>query len=270
MLIVPAPTRVAARALAGVTVVLCLAGCGAAPPRPSEDLDRVTDADGRLDADDDRDALADAVDLCPCVAEDRDGFEDSDGCPEPDNDRDGLLDACDQCPNEPETFQGSCDDDGCPDRSHICITQERVTIPGLVLFDASASRLAESTSATLDTLAEGLIASPEIQRVAVRGRATTRERRAAALARARAEAVLEALVQRGVERSRLEAVGLDPATTAPAAVAGGRFVELVVVRFAGEEWPDGQPPPSSTHGCGPVVCDPVPPCAPPPPPRPAC
>jgi OOP family OmpA-OmpF porin len=268
VLIVPAPTRLAARALAGAVVVVCLAGCGAAPPRPSEDLDRVDDADGGPDPDDDR--LADAVDLCPCVAEDPDGFDDHDGCPEPDNDRDGLLDACDQCPNEPETFQGSCDEDGCPDRSHICITQERVTIPGLVPFDASASRLAESTGAMLDTVAESLRASPEIQRVAVRGRATTRERRAAALARARAEAVVEALVQRGVDRSRLEAVGLDPATTAPAAVAGGRFVELVVVRFADEEWPEGQPPPSSTHGCGPVVCEPVPPCAPPPPPRPVC
>jgi hypothetical protein len=131
--------------------------------------------------------------------------------PEPDNDRDGLLDACDQCPNEPETFQGSCDEDGCPDRSHICITQERVTIPG----PRSVRRERESARGEHGRDARHgrreLARQPrDPARRGARPRHDAGATRRRALARARAEAVVEALVQRGVDRSRLEAVGLDP------------------------------------------------------------
>ncbi|MCG8421202.1 MAG: OmpA family protein, partial [Proteobacteria bacterium] len=54
--------------------------------------------------------------LCPHGPEDIDGYADHDKCGDPDNDRDGLADDIDICPNEPETPNGFEDRDGCPDQ----------------------------------------------------------------------------------------------------------------------------------------------------------
>lgn len=94
-------------AVAPVAVETCAAG--------AEDFDGFEDEDGCLDADDDHDAILDAVDACPRDAEDVDGFEDADGCPDADNDADRVLDAADACANEVEDVDGWQDEDGCPD-----------------------------------------------------------------------------------------------------------------------------------------------------------
>jgi outer membrane protein OmpA-like peptidoglycan-associated protein len=212
-------------------VGLLHAACGAGTPRPDdradrdhdtvtdandlcplvpEDLDGLDDADGCPEseaADADHDGQPDHGDMCPCVAEDRDEFQDEDGCPDPDNDSDRIVDACDRCPNEPETYQGSCDDDGCPDASHVCV-EEPITIPARLQFDARSSRARPEHGELLDRIAQTLIENPQVQRLIVRGHATSRERDPSALALARAETVRMELVRRGVQRERLEVEGV--------------------------------------------------------------
>ena len=71
-------------------------------PEPDNDRDGVCDAifagmvqgEGVVG-----DLECDGADSCPLVAEDLDGFEDGDGCPDEDNDRDGIADRVDLCPD---------------------------------------------------------------------------------------------------------------------------------------------------------------------------
>ncbi|MGB1699190.1 MAG: OmpA family protein [Nannocystaceae bacterium] len=85
---------------------------------------------GNIADDRDQDGYDDDVDTCPDDPEDFDGFEDEDGCPDTDNDKDGVLDASTfengqwvsldrkgdlDCRNDPEDMDGFEDEDGCPD-----------------------------------------------------------------------------------------------------------------------------------------------------------
>jgi outer membrane protein OmpA-like peptidoglycan-associated protein len=243
---------------------LCPIGCGgstatvreeAPPPPPDRDDDGVTDAEDR----------------CVCVPEDRDDFEDTDGCPEDDNDGDQIVDACDQCRDAPETVQGSCDQDGCPDRNLNCVAQQRIEIGEHIAFASGASTLDEESAALLEPLVAALAASSHLERVEIVGRATPREPRAAALTTARATAVRDALVAAGIDSARLSPRGLAPAAAAEGDALEGRYVDFVLVRVGGEDWPGGTPPTGSVFGgCAPPICQPVAPCEPPPPPAAVC
>lgn len=183
-------------------------------PTDAEDLDGRRDADGCPDHDDDSDDIADVDDRCPCDAEDRDGWEDDDGCPDHDNDRDLIVDACDLCPNEPETYNGGCDEDGCPDRGGICIETSTVQILEHVYFRRGRAELDPRAFPVLDALAATISWNPELTSIALLGHVEPGERRPRELARTRAEAVLEALVSRGVARERLVAEVGDGAAVA--------------------------------------------------------
>jgi outer membrane protein OmpA-like peptidoglycan-associated protein len=162
----------------------------------------------------DRDGIPDIVDACPEDPEDKDGFDDKDGCPDPDNDQDRILDVNDRCPNEPETYNGTDDEDGCPDRGFG--PRRPLQILDKFYFARGRAETAPVSGPLLDQIAFAIRNHPEVQVVVVEGHADRGERDR--VADARAAAVVEALVARGVDRQRLVARGRGKSR--PMCVAG--------------------------------------------------
>ena len=174
-------------------------------------------ARGTPAADRDGDGIPDAKDACPDRPEDKDGFEDDDGCPDIDNDRDLVLDIADKCPNVPETYNGFEDDDGCPDTVPPEVDALRGTIEGL-LYAEGETVVRDSAQPSLRQIAKTMTKHPSI-RVVLIGHTDDREAKqfaatdtgqpadletlSADLARARAEAVKNALIDLGIPQSRI-------------------------------------------------------------------
>ena len=173
--------------------------------------------------DQDEDGIPDADDKCVDRPEDVDGFEDADGCPDIDNDNDRVLDIADKCPGELETLNGFADDDGCPDTVPAEVDALRGTIEGL-LYAEGETVVRPSADRYLDQIVKTLVAQPSVKIVLV-GHTDDREAKAFAtpvagqpppdvttiatdLARARAEAVRQALVAKGVPSGRIVVDGV--------------------------------------------------------------
>ncbi len=211
-------------------------------PQQPEDRDGFQDEDGCPDPDNDGDGVLDARDRCPSEPEDRDGFQDEDGCPELDNDGDGVGDLSDRCPDEAEDRDGFNDDDGCNDSDNdddgiadrddrcpnepgvseaagcpppppqVVITQETIELPQPVFFAKNSAQIEERSDPMLDEVARLLREHPEIERVSVEGHTDDTGTLAhnKRLSQARAEAVMQALVRRGIAPKRLRAIGYGP------------------------------------------------------------
>lgn len=172
-------------------------------PEAPEDLDGFEDGDGCPDLDDDGDGITDAYDKCPTAKEDRDGFEDGDGCPDLDDDKDGVADVDDRCPRDPEDLDGVDDDDGCPD-------VEMAEIPVVVNFDTDSAELPPGADYELDRVATMLASSPRWAHYWVEGHAdeSGSPEHNLKLSEARANAVRNYLLARGVDPGKLTVVGL--------------------------------------------------------------
>ncbi|MDB5105816.1 MAG: putative internalin [Fibrobacteres bacterium] len=195
-------------------------------PNDPEDRDRYLDEDGCPDLDDDQDGIPDAVDKCPRDPENRNGIEDEDGCPETDTDRDGLPDSRDKCPREREIVNFYQDEDGCPDEKPEPIGDAVLTG---VEFQTGSSELLPGSFLILDGLAARMFAYPGTE-IEVQGHIDDRGGAASkALTMARAEAVVEYLVNRGIESRRMKPVGygasrpLGPNRTAQGRAANRRI-----------------------------------------------
>lgn len=196
-----------------------------------EDFDR----DGCPDSDRDGDTLADVRDRCPDLGEDFDGFEDADGCPDNDNDQDTVGDLFDACPREPETVNGVEDNDGCPDTAPVQVVRGRIQLADTIQFAFNSVRILEASYPIVRAVAQVLLAHPEYRTVYVEGHADEigPDHYNYNLSYQRARAVVDLLVQFGVERNRLVPMGfgrscpLDTSGT-PAARARNRRVEFVV------------------------------------------
>jgi outer membrane protein OmpA-like peptidoglycan-associated protein len=208
------------------------------PPPPSEpDRPRVRISWKKYESDRDGDGIPDHLDKCPDEPEDFDGFEDEDGCPEHDNDNDGIPDHLDKCPNDPETFNGFEDEDGCPDKGLVIVEGSEIMILQSVQFETNSARILPESNAILDAVAATLKGRSELAVVEVAGHADERGSDAhnLRLTKARAAAVADALVNRGIARKRLVSQGygeycpLDPVST-PAAWDKNRRVEFKVVK----------------------------------------
>jgi OmpA-OmpF porin, OOP family len=162
----------------------------AIPSQPSPPVPKEGDGDG--------DGLDDRRDKCADQAEDPDGFQDDDGCPDLDNDSDGIVDAADQCPDEAETKNNHLDDDGCPDQ--LVADLVGFTFPrNSDKFDPAAAALLERTYQVLDR-------NSRIN-VEIAGHSSEGESKPLELSIARAEAVKEYLVRRGISEDRMRTVG---------------------------------------------------------------
>ena len=178
-------------------------------PDAPEDRDGFEDNDGCPDPDNDKDGIPDVRDKCPNDAEDKDGFEDDDGCPDPDNDKDGIPDASDKCPNEPETINNVDDEDGCPDKGIVTLKENELETLTPIFFDTDRARVKHAFRPALDVIAAILKAHPEIGRCAVEGHtdATGPAEWNKKLSLERAKSVAVYLISKGVDPSRVAAIG---------------------------------------------------------------
>jgi outer membrane protein OmpA-like peptidoglycan-associated protein len=240
--------------------------------REPEDLDNFQDEDGCPDLDNDADGLNDTQDRCPLEPEDDDGYQDSDGCPDPDNDRDGIPDVSDRCPNEPETnngyqdedgcpdtppildtdgdgynddvdrcpydaedFDGDEDEDGCPDK-RVVIEKNFIKITEKIYFEFGKAVIQDRSFSLIDEIAETIVGNPQLKKIRIEGHtdAVGSDLANLKLSQARADSVAKSIARRGVETSRLDAVGfgeMRPIQTNDSddGRAANRRVEFIIV-----------------------------------------
>ncbi len=203
-------------------------------PNEAEDKDGFQDEDGTPDLDNDNDGITDLLDKCPNEAEDKDGFKDEDGCPDLDNDNDGITDLLDKCPGATEDNDGFKDGDGCPEndndedgiadledkcpnakglaKDNGCPVVKEISRDGLLLsgvtFELNKAVLAESSSKTLDEVANSLIAWIEVK-VEIQGHtdSTGSAEKNLTMSQERADAVKNYLYNKGVAEDRMVAKG---------------------------------------------------------------
>jgi len=126
-----------------------------------------------------------------------------------DTDHDGILDSDDKCPNEPETLNGFDDEDGCPDKSRVILDSNRIVILQTIRFRTDSNEILPESMPVLDAIAEAITHHPEFTLIEIAGHTDDRGDDGTNLRRsqARAETVVKALVDRGVEKGRLRAQG---------------------------------------------------------------
>jgi outer membrane protein OmpA-like peptidoglycan-associated protein len=168
-------------------------------------------------ADADHDGVPDSVDACPNTPAGEP--VDARGCSasQRDSDGDGVPDSKDKCPDTPPNTK--VDSVGCP----ILFTKPALVLEG-VTFEVNKAVLLPQSSATLDRVAQSLVANPGT-RVEVRGYtdATGPASVNTRLSQARAESVRTYLISKGVPPGQVTAKGYGPADpVAPNTTAAGR------------------------------------------------
>lgn len=183
-------------------------------PQQPEDPDGFGDEDGCPEEDFDQDGIIDDMDECADVPEVINGIEDEDGCPEEDADADGIVDAQDRCPNRPETLNGTRDDDGCPDgEALVRVDPDRIELLQPIQFRSNRARIRNRSDRVLGAIASVLRINGHFRHVRVEVVATAGDDEASrALSQQRADAVVAALVERGIDASRFNAVGAGRGT----------------------------------------------------------
>jgi OOP family OmpA-OmpF porin len=178
-------------------------------PDDPEDRDGFQDQDGCPDPDNDKDGIPDKVDACPNDPEDKDNFEDQDGCPDPDNDKDQIPDVVDKCPNDPETYNGFEDEDGCPDKGSVIIQDNNIIILEKIKFRTNSAEILPESNKILDAVATTVAHHPEFVLLEVAGHADERatDEYNLRLTQDRVNSVMAALIQRGIDKSRLRSKG---------------------------------------------------------------
>ncbi|HET7502419.1 MAG TPA: OmpA family protein [Kofleriaceae bacterium] len=182
--------------------------------------------------DTDHDGIPDKDDRCRNEAEDEDGFEDADGCPDPDNDEDGIPDGQDECPE----LAGDRAHDGCPAKTYVKIENGKVYIFGKVQFNSNSAHIDRRSEPLLDQISQALNANPGVGKVLIEGHTDNvgDARFNQRLSQERAEAVREALIQRGVDGDRLTTRGFGEThplapNKSPAGRAKNRRVEFIIL-----------------------------------------
>jgi outer membrane protein OmpA-like peptidoglycan-associated protein len=189
-------------------------------------------------ADGDGDGIPDALDACP----DKPGITSSDkarnGCPG-DSDGDGIDDESDACPAEKGPKSAAADKNGCP--TDVRVTGGAIVLLEQVQFESSTAAIHKASDPLLAQIAAVLAEHPEILRVEVQGHTDNKGARAGnlLLSQRRAEAVVKALIKRGVAEDRLLARGYGPdrpiaANLTTEGRAKNRRVEIKILESRGK------------------------------------
>src|SRR5450432_2147600 len=214
-------------------------------PNDPEDLDQFEDEDGCPDPDNDKDGIPDLNDACPNAPEDGKGKRPHDGCPSTseDSDGDGVPDAIDKCPDDPEDRDGFQDDDGCPDLDNdndgspdpgaeiVHLLPGKIEVDDRIAFGGSKSGkavLRESSARNVRLVGLVMKGHTEIKKLRIEVRADGVSKNET---QARADAIKETLVAKGVDAARLEAVGMG---------GGGSRVDFLITEMAAAPKAPGQ------------------------------
>ena len=160
---------------------------------------------------DDYEKIHGEADPRPPEEEDADGIEDEDAGYDADGDEDDdrILNQHDRCPNDAETYNGFKDEDGCPDIGPVRVwaPHDSHKYSVVIYFQDGSSKISKAAADYVEAMAIHMKASPEFELVAVTGHSAHNEKNPDGLAIARAEVIVEGLVQRGIDADRLEAFG---------------------------------------------------------------
>ncbi|MEW5739961.1 MAG: OmpA family protein [Myxococcota bacterium] len=157
--------------------------------------------------DKDGDGITDDKDQCVNEPEDKDGFQDEDGCPDLDNDADGVPDDRDDCPLQP----GPADNKGCPRKyTLVAVTKDKIEIKKQIKFATGSAKIVGAESEKiLNEVAQAMQDNPQIKKIRIEGHTDSVGNDASnlKLSQNRANSVMSALIKRGVDPQRMEAVG---------------------------------------------------------------
>jgi len=127
-----------------------------------------------------------------------------------DSDGDGVPDAIDNCPHQ----KGPADNAGCPraEKQIVALRETRLDILDKVYFAPGKAAIQSRSTRLLNQIARVLKSHPEVVRVEVQGHTDSNGGTAMnmTLSQARAEAVVGALIRRGVSADRMVARGFGP------------------------------------------------------------
>ncbi len=158
---------------------------------------------GCPDKDSDGDTVIDRLDGCP----DKPGPVENKGCPWPDRDGDGIPDKDDKCPDEP----GPKEEQGCPKKYKlVVVTKEAIKIKQQIKFaTGSAQIVGQISEQLLDEVAQALKDNAQIKKIRIEGHTDSDgpDDFNMKLSQRRADSVMSALIKRGVDPGRMEAVG---------------------------------------------------------------
>lgn len=153
--------------------------------------------------DTDKDEILDKDDKCPDVA----GVARYQGCPIPDADGDGINDEEDKCPDA----KGVIEKNGCPEEIEKEIVQKVEYAAKRIQFKVNSAELLAGSFEVLDDVAAILKSNPEIK-VVIEGHTSLDGTYATnmKLSESRANKVKTYLESKGIDASRLTAVGFGP------------------------------------------------------------
>ena len=166
-------------------------------PQKPEDKDNFEDENGCPDYDNDKDGVPDTEDKCMMVF----GIPAMEGCPDPDRDGDGIVDRLDNCPDEP----GRKKNQGCKKKQLVKITDGNLEILDVVYFRTNKDVIRSKSYTLLSNVAQVLKSHPEINAIEVEGHTDSQGKDSSNLdlSQRRAQAVVNFLVEQGVDSGRL-------------------------------------------------------------------
>jgi len=150
--------------------------------------------------DKDKDGINDDEDQCP----DKPGYARYNGCPVPDSDQDGVNDEEDNCPN----VKGTIENKGCPEEVKKEIVEKINYAARRIQFAVSKSTLLPQSKKVLDEVVVILNEHADLK-LAIEGHTSSDGNFNAnmKLSEERATAVLDYLISKGIEASRLSSKG---------------------------------------------------------------